>query len=112
MIKVLINFGGKITNERRILPGVYEDNDPALFGLGEYLIANKQAVWVDAAPDSWVLPINDQIAALEAEVEAQVDAEIEAEINYIEGVDYAVEDEPAPEPTRTERKQQNKNKHR
>ncbi len=44
MIKVLINFGGKLTNERRILPGEYTDDDPALFGIAAYLLEHGFAV--------------------------------------------------------------------
>lgn len=43
MIRVLHNFGGAVTNEKRILPGVYEDDDERLFGVGEYLITNGHA---------------------------------------------------------------------
>ena len=47
MIEVLTNFGGRLTKERRIVPGVYADNDPRLFGLAAYLIEHKFAVRLD-----------------------------------------------------------------
>lgn len=46
-IKLLLNYGGWNTNERRILPGVYDSDDPALFGLADYLVENKHAVVVE-----------------------------------------------------------------
>lgn len=46
-IKVLINFGGTLTKERRILPGIYEDNNPVLFGVANYLLEHGFAVPVD-----------------------------------------------------------------
>lgn len=48
-IKVLINFGGTITKERRILPGIYEDNNPVLFGVANYLLEHGFAVPVEGA---------------------------------------------------------------
>lgn len=47
MIEVLINYGGAPTEGRRILPGVYADDDAALFGLADYLVANGHAVRLD-----------------------------------------------------------------
>lgn len=43
MIEVLHNYGGKATNEKRIKPGVYDDDDEALFGLADYLVENGHA---------------------------------------------------------------------
>lgn len=45
-IKVLQNYGGVRTNEKRILPGVYESDDERLFGLSDYLIDNGYATVV------------------------------------------------------------------
>lgn len=52
MIRVLINYGGTKTNDRRIEPGDYAEGDPRLFGIADYLIANGHAVIVseDANP--------------------------------------------------------------
>jgi len=53
MIEVLINYGGAPTEGRRILPGVYAEDDAALFGLAEYLVANGHAVRLDTpAPEA------------------------------------------------------------
>lgn len=53
-IRVLKNWGGKPTNERRVLPGEYDIDDPRLFGAG-LIIVNEGAaiatVVVDEAPD-------------------------------------------------------------
>lgn len=38
MIQVLMNYGGRLTEEKRIEPGVYDEGDPALFGLDDYLV--------------------------------------------------------------------------
>lgn len=43
-INVLHNYGGWNTQERRILPGVYDSEDAALFGLAQYLVDNGHAV--------------------------------------------------------------------
>jgi hypothetical protein len=43
-IKVLYNYGGRPSNMRRIEPGVYAKDDPALFGLADYLVENGHAV--------------------------------------------------------------------
>jgi hypothetical protein len=48
MIRVLVNYGGVPSGGLRILPGLYNDDDPALLGLGGYLVANGHAV---AEPD-------------------------------------------------------------
>jgi hypothetical protein len=44
MIRVLHNYGGDNTRERRIEPGEYAADDPRLFGLADYLLANGHAV--------------------------------------------------------------------
>lgn len=45
-IKMLENYGGVRTNERRILPGVYDSNDARLFGLTEFLLQTGKAIIV------------------------------------------------------------------
>lgn len=55
MIRVRYNYGGSPSGGRRILPGDYGDNDPALFGLADYLVANGHAVRILAASDEPVL---------------------------------------------------------
>jgi len=42
-VQVLEDYGGRRTGEVRIQPGVYDVDDPALFGLADYLIANGKA---------------------------------------------------------------------
>lgn len=44
MIRVLHDYGGANTRERRIEPGDYASDDPALFGLAEYLVENNHAI--------------------------------------------------------------------
>lgn len=46
-IQVLENFGGVETNERRILPGVYDMTDSALFGAGQVLLDLGKAVVIE-----------------------------------------------------------------
>lgn len=43
LIRVLHNFGGHVTAERRIEPGLYSEDDPRLFGVGDYLLENGHA---------------------------------------------------------------------
>lgn len=47
-IQVLHNYGGRLTQERRILPGVYEENDPRIFGLAHHLVQNGHAIAISA----------------------------------------------------------------
>lgn len=54
-IHVKVNYGGRITQERRILPGVYVLDDPRLFGVGQYLLDNGHAVAV-VDPQAIVIP--------------------------------------------------------
>lgn len=51
-IRVLINYGGALTNELRILPGDYDQDDPRLFGLAGWLLEVGHAIALDepAAP--------------------------------------------------------------
>jgi len=57
-INVLRNYGCWNTNERRILPGVYEAGDERLFGLAEYLVDNGHAVVTE---DESVSPSEDEL---------------------------------------------------
>lgn len=56
-VRVLENYGGALTSEQRILPGVYAEDDPALFGLAEYLVDNRFAEWSDEVVAQAVEPI-------------------------------------------------------
>jgi hypothetical protein len=47
VIRVLVNYGGAPTRERRIFPGDYYEDDPAIFGLADYLTEHPQmAIWI------------------------------------------------------------------
>lgn len=52
-IMMLKNYGGSLTGEKRILGGVYDSEDPALFGLADYLVENGHAVVVIPADGVW-----------------------------------------------------------
>ena len=45
-IELLHDYAGYNTRERRIQPGIYEADDPALFGLAVYLCEHGHAVWL------------------------------------------------------------------
>lgn len=60
-ITVLKNFGGKETQERRIQPGVYDVDSPALFGLAQYLVDNGHAVEVKQV----AVPVKEATKAVE-----------------------------------------------
>jgi hypothetical protein len=64
-IQVLRDYAGRLTNERRIQPGVYELDADELFGVGQYLLDNGFAVALGE-------PVTDEEAAElpEAEVES------------------------------------------
>ena len=49
-IRVLENYGGVRTDGRRILPGEYELNDPALFKCAGHLVEEGVAVVVEDEP--------------------------------------------------------------
>ena len=51
LIRVLRNYGGHVTAERRIEPGLYPEDDPRLFGVGDYLIENGHAELAGEVPD-------------------------------------------------------------
>lgn len=54
MIRVLHNYGGRNTQERRIEPGLYREDDTRLFGLAAYLVTHGHAVIV---PDEDLQPV-------------------------------------------------------
>lgn len=47
-IQLLHSYRGRLTKEQPINPGVYMVNDPKLFGLAKYLVANGHAIYVEA----------------------------------------------------------------
>lgn len=60
LIRVLHNFGGHVTAERRIEPGLYSEDDPRLFGVGDYLLENGHAELAGVLPDPE--PVADEIS--------------------------------------------------
>lgn len=56
MIRVLINYGGSNTNERRIEPGDYAEDDPRLFGIADYLKQNGHAVEITVSTPPYIPP--------------------------------------------------------
>ncbi|MFN8452024.1 MAG: hypothetical protein U0521_26380 [Anaerolineae bacterium] len=85
-IRVNRDFGGRITDERRIPPGEYALDDPALFGVGQYLLDNGFAERVSDGSVS----INDTDVAGEIPDGAVVTYwETEAPDDVPETVDYA-----------------------
>lgn len=46
-IQLLRSYRGHLTNEQLIQPGTYDDNDPLLMGLADYLIQNGHATIID-----------------------------------------------------------------
>lgn len=51
LFRVLHNYGGHVTAERRIEPGLYAEDDPRLFGVGDYLLQNGHAELAGVLPD-------------------------------------------------------------
>lgn len=45
-VQVLRLYQGRRTNEQPIQPGLYESDDPALYGLADYLVENGHAILV------------------------------------------------------------------
>jgi hypothetical protein len=56
-IRVLHNFGGKSTQERRVLPGLYEPGDPHLYGATQEMLADGHAVWFDPGMPAEEAPV-------------------------------------------------------
>ncbi len=50
MIEVLVNYGGVNIGNRRILPGLYAEDAPELFGIGAYLVEGGWARRVVVSP--------------------------------------------------------------
>jgi hypothetical protein len=50
-IRVLHNYGGKLTHEQRIEPNDYDADDPRIFGLAKYLVDNGHAKLVSGTLD-------------------------------------------------------------
>jgi hypothetical protein len=73
-IQVLINYGGRNTGEQRIKPGEYDADDPRVYGIADYLVANGHArvIAVDPPP---VADVEAEIETTEAEAEAAVEFE-------------------------------------
>lgn len=52
ILELLREFRGRLTKERAIAPGVYEETDDRLFGLAHYLVDEGFARWVKSVPDT------------------------------------------------------------
>ena len=87
-ILVKSNYGGRITDERRILPGLYALDDERLFGAGQYLVENGHAVMV-ADPSAVVVPP----VTLEPIVEESIGFSV-IEPEVVEGVEEVTDAEP------------------
>lgn len=62
LIRVLNNYGGKRTKERRIKPGIYDSRDERLFGQAKYLVKNGHAELVeDTYAKADVVPAPDPV---------------------------------------------------
>lgn len=46
IIQVLHTYGGRLTKREKILPGVYDTEHDALYGIAQYLVDNGHAVIV------------------------------------------------------------------
>lgn len=69
------NYRGLYTDNQWIVEGVYEDDDPGLHGLADYLIENGHAVALDDPPppadDPAEPPADDDREAIKAALDAQ-----------------------------------------
>lgn len=82
-IQVLENYGGVRTDGRRILPGIYDLHDPALFNMGGVLIDEGAAVRLeDGEPE---------VVGLEVAPVESAEPEVE------EAFEFAAADEPEAE---------------
>lgn len=81
-IRVTREFGGRLTSEQRIYRGEYGMDDPALFGVGQYLLDNGFAEPIDA-PEVEETPVD-------------VAAEVPVEISDVSGETNVSEPAPVP----------------
>ena len=91
-IQVTREFAGKLTNERRIYPGVYALDAEELFGVGQYLLDNGFAVVADSESYS-VDPDSDGITHAEWNVgytSVQPDDAVDDDAVDDEPVDYSI----------------------
>lgn len=86
-IRVLRDFGGRLTNEQRILPGDYALDDPALLGVGQYLLDNGFAAALDPIPES--APVDAGVVDEIPDGAVVTSQEAEAPDDAPQGVDYA-----------------------
>lgn len=86
-IRVLINYGGALTNELRIEPGDYSADDPRLFGLADHLLEAGHAIALDdddaveelVAPQvEWETISHEEWAALEGRLAPPAAVDYEA----------------------------------
>lgn len=76
-IQLLQYYRGAPSGEIPIEPGIYDADDPRLFGLADYLVNDqRKAVWLDDAPEP-VAPVIDE--ALEDDFVDAPDDGIEAQ---------------------------------
>jgi hypothetical protein len=79
-IKLSRSYQGRRTNEQRIPAGVYDDNDPALMALGNYLVKNGHAVYDDATSVG-VTPETVEPESVQEDVPEEIDETDESEMS-------------------------------
>jgi hypothetical protein len=84
-IKVLQNFGGAVTNERRVLPGEYDASDERLCGAAAiaFMLETRAAVVIDGAPAVIDEPADNEGFDALSEAEQSVDDGAPVTLEYI-----------------------------
>lgn len=95
LVRVLHNYGGHVTNDRRIEPGLYSEDDPRLFGAADYLIENGHAELAGVLPDPE--PVADETTP---PPDDSTDGEEPAAEDSPAGEDAPTEEPPVPTSTR------------
>ncbi len=72
MIEVLVNYGGKNTNWKRIPQGTYAEDAPELFGLAEYLVSGGWARRIIVTP---AIPVDEPTSTATSEALDIADAQ-------------------------------------
>lgn len=84
-IQLLKDYAGRRTNEQRVWPGFYDEEDPTIMGLAAYLVETGHAVWVDTPPSPVVLPdtaVDSMVEFNTAVVSTSDEPEIQDEIEF------------------------------
>lgn len=95
-IQVTQNYRGRRTQEQLIAPGIYFREDPALFGLADFLIETGRAIEIKGGPQ---LPEDEQLVSYGPETLVEEEGLEGADVIPFTDEDTAEIEVPKPKPT-------------